>query len=191
LLHTILHRTNLIIFPLTLQTITTTPMMSIWGKGGLTLSEVNTDKFLALEIWHKGINAPSIRSPLLLLSCASSMGRHNRSATQQHHYLQSAAWTSHQQALSTDRNRWCETPFVALHRHTGQSRPVTISSGRHRNDPAQCGSDSGDHCRRGRSKPGCRIAGSAIKWELTTEAEFHWWMKKGRVSFRALTMLVG
>ena len=71
----------------------------------ITLSEVNTDKFLALEIWHKGINAPSIRSPLLLLSCASSMGRHNRSATQQHHYLQSAAWTSHQQALSTDRNR--------------------------------------------------------------------------------------
>jgi len=34
LLHTILHRTDLIIFPLTLQTITTAPMMSIWGKGG-------------------------------------------------------------------------------------------------------------------------------------------------------------
>ena len=33
LLHTILHRTDLIIFPLTLQTITTAPMMSIWGKG--------------------------------------------------------------------------------------------------------------------------------------------------------------
>jgi len=33
LLHTILHRTDLIVFPLTLQTITTTPMMSIWGKG--------------------------------------------------------------------------------------------------------------------------------------------------------------
>ena len=31
--HTILHRTDLIVFPLTLQTITTTPMMSIWGKG--------------------------------------------------------------------------------------------------------------------------------------------------------------
>jgi len=28
-LHTILHRTDLIIFPLTLQTITTAPMMSI------------------------------------------------------------------------------------------------------------------------------------------------------------------
>jgi len=34
LLHTILHRTYLIIFPLTLQTITTAQMMSIWGKGG-------------------------------------------------------------------------------------------------------------------------------------------------------------
>ena len=34
LLHTILHRTDLIIFPLTLQTITTAPMMSTRGKGG-------------------------------------------------------------------------------------------------------------------------------------------------------------
>jgi len=29
-----LHRTDLIIFPLTLQTITIAPMMSVWGKGG-------------------------------------------------------------------------------------------------------------------------------------------------------------
>jgi len=35
-LHTILHRTDLIIFPLTLQTITTAPMMSIWGKGDIS-----------------------------------------------------------------------------------------------------------------------------------------------------------
>ena len=34
LLHTILHRTDLIIFPLTLQTITIALMMSVWGKGG-------------------------------------------------------------------------------------------------------------------------------------------------------------
>jgi len=34
LLHTILHKTDLIVFPLTLQTITTARMMSIWGKGG-------------------------------------------------------------------------------------------------------------------------------------------------------------
>jgi len=32
-LHTILHRTDLIIFPLALLTITIAPMMSIWGKG--------------------------------------------------------------------------------------------------------------------------------------------------------------
>jgi len=36
LLHTILHKTDLIISPLTLQTITIALMMSIWGKGGLT-----------------------------------------------------------------------------------------------------------------------------------------------------------
>jgi len=36
LLHTILHTTDLIIFPLTLQTITIVPMMSIWGKGAVT-----------------------------------------------------------------------------------------------------------------------------------------------------------
>jgi len=33
LLHTTLHRTDLIIFPLILQTITIAPMVSIWGKG--------------------------------------------------------------------------------------------------------------------------------------------------------------
>jgi len=33
LLHTILHRTDLIIFPFELQTITTALMMSIWGRG--------------------------------------------------------------------------------------------------------------------------------------------------------------
>jgi len=31
---------------------------------------------------------------MLYLSCASSVGRHSWSATQQHHHLQSAAWTS-------------------------------------------------------------------------------------------------
>ena len=33
LLHTILYRTDLIVFPLTLQAITTAWMMSIWGRG--------------------------------------------------------------------------------------------------------------------------------------------------------------
>jgi len=40
LLHTILHRTDPIIFPLALQTITTAPMMSIWGKGELSLTTI-------------------------------------------------------------------------------------------------------------------------------------------------------
>ena len=43
LLHTILHRTDLLIFPLALQTITTAPMMSIWGKGVFSLQDA---------IWH-------------------------------------------------------------------------------------------------------------------------------------------
>ena len=34
LLHAILYRTDVIIFPLALQTINIAPMMSIWGKGG-------------------------------------------------------------------------------------------------------------------------------------------------------------
>jgi len=38
LLYTVLHRTDLIIFPLTIQTITITPMMSIWGKGGSAIT---------------------------------------------------------------------------------------------------------------------------------------------------------
>jgi len=38
-----------------------------------------------------------------------------------HHCLESAAWTSHQPALLTDRNRRRETLFVALHRHGSES----------------------------------------------------------------------
>jgi len=41
------------------------------------------------------------------------------------------------------RNQRFETSSVALHRHTGQSRLVAISSGRQHNGAAQCGSDSG------------------------------------------------
>ena len=61
LLHTILHRTDLIIFPLTLQTITTTPMMSIWGKGG-------TEKHTAFK-WK---NAIFISLPGKLISQGSA-----------------------------------------------------------------------------------------------------------------------
>jgi len=44
-----------------------------------------------VTVVHVGRNGTSVSS---LWSCASSMGRHNSSAIQQHH-LQSAAWTSH------------------------------------------------------------------------------------------------
>jgi len=45
LLHTILHRTDLIIFPLALQTITIAQMMSIWGKGGACSVQVQ------VQVW--------------------------------------------------------------------------------------------------------------------------------------------
>ena len=50
LLHTILHRTDLIVFPLTLQTITTAPMMSIWGKGGISL--INQTSMIKHSWWQ-------------------------------------------------------------------------------------------------------------------------------------------
>ena len=51
LLHTILHRTDLIIFPLTLQTITIALMMSIWGKGG-----PNRDKTCVVPCIHSSFS---------------------------------------------------------------------------------------------------------------------------------------
>jgi len=45
LLHTILHRTDVIIFPLPLQTIIIAPMMSIWGKGGKKETKKNCESF--------------------------------------------------------------------------------------------------------------------------------------------------
>jgi len=62
---------------------------------------------------------------------------------------------------------------MALHRHTAQSRPVAISSSRHRNDLVQCGSGSGETIVvEGGQNLVVRLWGSATKWELTTEAEF-------------------
>jgi len=45
LLHTILHRTDLIIFPLTLQTNITALMMSIWWKGGVPGPYLSKSRF--------------------------------------------------------------------------------------------------------------------------------------------------
>jgi len=43
---------------------------------------------------------------------------------------------------------------------------------------------SRDHCCRGRSKPGCQIVGSHIRWELITSADFqlclHWLLMSTR-----------
>jgi len=45
---------------------------------------------------------------------------------QQHHHLQSVAWTSHQPALTADRNWWCETSFMTVH-STGTQVRVGLS----------------------------------------------------------------
>ena len=49
--------------------------------------------------------------------------RHGWSAMQQHHHLQSAAWTGNQTALSADRNQQCETSFAALQSHFNNHKP--------------------------------------------------------------------
>jgi len=51
LLHTILHRTDLIIFPLVLQTITIASMMSIWGNGGNGMTNCSWT-FTVTRIWY-------------------------------------------------------------------------------------------------------------------------------------------
>jgi len=53
LLHTILRRTDLIIFPLAIQTITIAPMMSIWGKRG------DDSPPHVLTIWFGSLRHPS------------------------------------------------------------------------------------------------------------------------------------
>jgi len=70
LLHKILHRTDLIVFQLTLQSITTSPMMSIWGKWGWVklspsvfgdqTSQLYTaeDKQYVLMRWTASISCP-------------------------------------------------------------------------------------------------------------------------------------
>jgi len=50
LLHTILHRTDLIIFPFTLQTITIVPMMSTWGKGAIYIHNVSQKNVPPLQL---------------------------------------------------------------------------------------------------------------------------------------------
>ena len=72
------NRTDLIVFPLTLQTITTAPMMSIWGKGGgLDCSMQNngvnpvffsytTNPYLRLQ---RGTKLPSCSANALKMKC--------------------------------------------------------------------------------------------------------------------------
>jgi len=74
LLHTILHRTHLIIFPLTLQTITIAPMMSIWGKGGAAA----TDKVIIITVAMRDPFSDSwvMMCRLCRESCSSRLWRH-------------------------------------------------------------------------------------------------------------------
>jgi len=80
LLHTILHRTDLIVAPLTLQTITSAPMMSIWGKGGgsksleyvLEVCPTYTDRSISMTtpLDDSGINDRLVKlRPLIDQTC--------------------------------------------------------------------------------------------------------------------------
>jgi len=67
LLHTILHKTDLIVFPLTLETITTAPMMSIWGKGAGNPSQIHfshfpVSRFPPLQFWSRIFQFHAFRS---------------------------------------------------------------------------------------------------------------------------------
>ena len=100
---------------------------------------------------------------------------HNRSATKQYLHPQSVAEISRHSVLSGDRRIWeCGTYIVWVspqgHRSVSVSRHLLLQA-------PQCPCSvqkrfSKDHCCRGRSKPGCRIVGSHIRWELTTWADF-------------------
>ena len=69
LLHTILHRTDLIIFPITFQTITIAPMMSIWGKGGGPMWDKPMDRVQSLTSeWHD-VDLVCYHYIVLLLHC--------------------------------------------------------------------------------------------------------------------------
>jgi len=65
LLHTILHRTGLIIFPLTLQTITIAPMMSIWGKG----VQKQSPQSMSHRAFQKHLAAPDNSSIIKISDC--------------------------------------------------------------------------------------------------------------------------
>jgi len=65
LLHTILHRTDLIVSPpLTLQTITTAQMMSIWGKGDDMTGKFSPNSWLIIILFRGIPSSTRVRFPL-------------------------------------------------------------------------------------------------------------------------------
>ena len=91
LLCIILHRTDLIIFPLALQTITIAPMMSIWGNGGVECEEICTDNYLMARCdmcfnW--------LLTSVMLRPCSSIVDRRTFST-----YKQSRLCSSAQQSI--------------------------------------------------------------------------------------------
>jgi len=71
--HTILHRTDLIIFPLTLQTTAIVPMMCIWEKGGRS-----QDNFLPMIFTFKhGLNSAKVKQQAKYLPQRSFSSSHS------------------------------------------------------------------------------------------------------------------
>jgi len=108
LLHTILHRTDLIIFPLTLQTITIAPMMSIWGKGGVTY---------VTRCWHCSGHAIKIPHTHTVTSYTTLI-----SNGLQAHYLRIAV------AFSPAGCRWLCKPFAVVFNFNNNRNKHRIST---------------------------------------------------------------
>jgi len=112
LLHTILHRTDLIVFPLALQTITTAPMMSIWGKGAS----------------HSAVEHATIR-PLRPAECSSSRRINDLHSWSGRRRRYPPHVSSRQSPHPSNAHRDCASPVHIRHHNGCQStRHVTNSS---------------------------------------------------------------
>ena len=109
LLHTRLHRTDLIVFPLTLQTITTARMMSIWGKGGV-------QNVRACSSNHKGHKHNSTYRPWTVTEKKSRPTQTSTHCCDRHRCL-GCYLSQHQETETANQTNW----WLLLHRNVVQT----------------------------------------------------------------------
>ena len=98
LLHTTMHITDLIIFPLTLQTITIAPTMSIWGKKWFTTDSKNLDNYFQKSKWSKLVHTGNTNELTSLLSTTTIVHVCSR--------MNSKSWLLSTSFLTTLTTRW-------------------------------------------------------------------------------------